>query len=215
METTRRTRQALENQNRIYFVNIDQIEQLKAEGKRRTAITLAACALGCRKRGCKERQCQPRIWTGYLEGRRRAFRGQPVILANGTLGFIYGILRGKAAIWKESPFVVGEREHMVVDVSDIQPYKLPSAVLLGSQKRGTKELPSPRKQEACRKNGCRPCHPGRARGRPKKAIIAITAKPQAGLPVSPPAISTPRTFNQWVEYYSRPANRPQITASGH
>ena len=185
-------------------MNIEQIEELKTEGKRRTAVSLAACSLACRKRGCRERQRQRKVFTGYLEGRRRAYRGQPVVLPDDTLGFIYGILRGKAAVWKDSPFMIGEREHMVVDVSDIRRYRLPSAVLLGAQKLGTKECRSPRKQETCRQNGCRPCHPGRARGRPKKAASAKT-NGDAMSTCEPGNNRPPPTgdYAAWVAYYSQ------------
>jgi hypothetical protein len=195
------------------MVNIDEIEQLRAEGKRRTAISLAACSLGCRKRGCRERQRQPRIWTGMLEGRRRAYRGQPVVLPDDTLGFIYGILRGKAAVWKDSPFIIGEREHMVMDVSDIRRYKLPSAVLVGRQKAGVVEQPSPRKRQSCRKNGCRPCAPGKRRGRPRKTIQSTTQDAHQSLPRTGPMPSTPGAmdYQTAVAYYSRPRS-PQPPA---
>ncbi|MCX6923480.1 MAG: hypothetical protein NT154_09775 [Verrucomicrobia bacterium] len=158
-------------------MNIEQIEELKAEGKRRTAVSLAACSLACRRRGYRERQSQRKVFTGYLKGRRRAYRGQPVVLPDDTLGFIYGILRGKAAVWKESPFMIGEREHLVVDVSDIRRYRLPSAALLGRQKAGVVERPSARKRVSCRRNGCRPCAPGKRRGRPPNSRLQPPQRP--------------------------------------
>jgi hypothetical protein len=182
-------------------MTIEELERLRAEGKRRTAVSLAACSLACRKRGRKERQ--PRIWTGYFGGRRRAYRGQPVVLPDNSLGFVYGIQRGEAAIWKDSPFVVGEEEHLVLHVSQLRRYKLPSAVLLGGQKRGKKERQSRRKQDACRRNGRRPCGPGKRRGRPRKAVntgikpgVAITSERPED---NPPPVGD---FGAYVAYYS-------------
>jgi hypothetical protein len=45
----------------------------------------------------------------------------------------------------------------------------PWAVILGRLRRGTRERPSSRKAEAARRNGRRPCRPGKHRGRPRKA----------------------------------------------
>jgi hypothetical protein len=195
-------------------VNIDQVEQLRAEGKRRTAISLAACALGCRKCGYRERQRQPRIWTGMLEGRKRAYRSQPVVLPDDTLGFIHGILRGKAAIWKDSPFIIGEREHLVLDVSDIHRYKLPSAVLLGREKAGVVEQPSARKRLSSRRNGCRPCAPGKRRGRPRKPLHPATHDGHQTTPTTGPMPGTPYPldFESAVAFYSRPQH-PQPSTS--
>jgi hypothetical protein len=75
---------------------------------------------------------------------------------------------------------------------------------LGAQKAGRKEQPSQRKREACRRNGRRPCHPGRRRGRPKKAAstkvkgdAVNTSKPTNDRP--PPA----GDYAAWVAYYSQ------------
>jgi hypothetical protein len=138
-----------------------------------------------------------------LEGRKRAYRGQPVVLPDDTVGFIHGILRGRAAIWKDSPFMIGEREHLVVDVSDIRRYRLPSAVLLGRQKAGVVERPSARKRLSCRKNGCRPCRWGR-RGRPRKPLHPATHDGHQSLPSTGPMPGTPYPldFASAVRYFS-------------
>src|SRR5437016_3392949 len=93
-----------------------------------------------------------RTWTGVLAG-RRAYRGQAVVLPDKSIGQIFGIQRGWAAIWKPSPFIVGEREHFVVRVEQIKPYRLPSAVRLGQCKSGRKEKLSQCNQITCRLNG--------------------------------------------------------------
>ena len=185
-------------------MTIEQVEQLKAQGKQRTAVALAACSLACHRRGYKERQSK--VYTGYLEGRRRAYRGQRVVLPDGTLGFIFGIQRGKAAIWKDSPFTVGEREHLVADVSGIELYKLPSAVLMGRQKAGVVERASARKRLSCRMNGCRPCAPGKRRGRPRTSGLSMTPEAHQSLPPTAPMTGKPcvMDYQTAIAYYARP-----------
>ena len=152
-------------------MTVDEIEALRARGRERKAVTVAACAMGLRRRGFKERR-RERVFTGFLWDRKRAHRGQAVVLPDGSLGFIYVIQRGTACVWRTSPFTVGEEEQFVVKLSDLRRYKMPSAVLLGRQKAGVVERPSARKRESCRRNGCRPCHSGCCRGRPKKPLNA-------------------------------------------
>jgi hypothetical protein len=187
-------------------MTITELEQLKAQGKQRTAVALAACSLAGRRHENKDRQGQHKIYTGYLlEGCRRAYRGQPVILPDSTLGFIYGIQRGKAAIWKESPFVIGEREHMVLDVSEIRRYRLPSAVELGRLKSGKRERPSERKQESCRRNGRRPCALGKRRGRPRKPVQSKNTKARQTVWPTGPMPGTPHStsFEAAVAFFSQ------------
>ena len=52
----------------------------------------------------------------------------------------------------------------------IRAAKLPAAVILGGLKRGVIGKRSEQKAEAARRNGCRPCRPGKKRGRPKGGL---------------------------------------------
>jgi hypothetical protein len=171
-------------------------------------VTVAACAMGLRRRGFKQRH-RERIFTGFLWGRKRAHRGQAVLLPDGTLGFVYVVQRGKVAIWRQSPFSVGEEEHLVFNVSDLRRYKLPSAVLLGSLKAGVVERPSARKGESCRRNGCRPCHEGRYRGRPKKLLHAADGA-NTGATLAPAQSRPPvGDFAAAVEFWTKHGSSQQ------
>ena len=133
---------------------------------------VAACTLALRRWRERPTPKRDRIWTGRFNG-RRAYRGQPVILADGSIAYIFGIQRGLAVVWRQAPFVVGEREQFVLRVEQITSYKLPSAVALGRCKAGCVERPSERKRIACRANGSKPVRPGhRPRGRPRKVVSA-------------------------------------------
>ena len=193
-------------------MTIDELERLKAQGKQRTAVALAACSLACRRHGYRERQRVRRIYTGRLEG-RRAFRGEAVILPDNSLAFVQGVRRGVAAIWKHAPLTVGEREYTVVNTDGLRRYKLPSAVLLGAQKSGKRERKSQRKLKACRRNGSCPCRRGR-RGRPRKPFQPTRPDAHQSLPPTGPMPGTPYPldFLSCVRYYSR-QQAPQSSAS--
>lgn len=163
----------------------EEIAELEAQGARMVQAGRAACSLALRRWREKPVPRRDRVWTGRFNG-RRAYRNQPVVLPDGSLGFIYGILRGMAAIWIRAPFVVGEKQYLVLPVDKIKPYRLPSAIELGRQKAGVRETSSERKAESCRKNGSKPVRPGhRPRGRPRK-IQAVT-DPQGHHHPTPPA----------------------------
>jgi hypothetical protein len=149
-------------------VTLDDYHKLEADARQAIEVTDAAAAMAERRWHDPPLPKAARIWTGVLAG-RRAFRGQAVVLPDKTIGYIYGIQRGMAALWRHAPFAVGEREYFVLRVGQIKPYRLPSAARLGRCKRGVKEQPSARKLFACRANGAQPCHPGKRRGRPRRA----------------------------------------------
>lgn len=162
-------------------MTLDDIRRLEDKGTEAIEATEAGAAMADRRWNDPPLPHAARIWTGMLAG-KRAWRGQPVILPDKTIGYIFGIRRGWASIWRPAPFVVGEREHFVLRVDQIQPYKLPSAVRLGRCKSGHREAPSTRKAKSCRKNGAMPVQPGRRpRGRPPKSSGAgKTEKPRNG-----------------------------------
>lgn len=149
-------------------MTLDDVRKLEAKARQAIEVSDAAAAMALRRWHDPPLPKAARVWTGVMAG-KRAWRGQPVILPDNSIGYIYGIQRGWAAIWKPSPFVVGEREHMVLRVAQIKPYRLPSAVRLGRCKAGHQETPSARKAAACRRNGAMPCHTGKRRGRPRRA----------------------------------------------
>lgn len=142
-------------------------EAYEARLKDEADTKLAAAILADHRWRDKPTPRRDRIWTGVFAG-RRAYRGQQVILPDGSLGFIFGIQRGMAAVWRPAPFALTGKEHFVLRVDQLTPYRLPSAVSLGRQKAGCKELPSEHKRASCRANGCMPCRPGRRRGRPRR-----------------------------------------------
>jgi hypothetical protein len=124
-------------------------------------ISLAAAAL---------RKTPPRTgaWCGWLGGYHLR-KGDKVILPDGRVGIVYGAARGKIIVWKER-IDPGAWPADVYDASDIQRFKNPAAVVLGSCKRGIKERPSEIKASTARQNGKCPVRPGnRKRGRPKRS----------------------------------------------
>lgn len=150
-------------------ITMEDIRELEAKGKRMIEAGRAACWLALRRWREKPVPRRDRVWTGRFDG-KRAYRGQEVVLPDGSIGHIFGIQRGWAMVWKPSPFTVEERKRFLLRVEQIKPYHRPSAVALGQCKAGVKERPSLRKRAACRVNGSRPVRPGnRSRGRPRKA----------------------------------------------
>lgn len=163
----------------------DPLKRYVIEAERRALIRKASASLAARRRLHRLREQEPTSWTGFWDGKRVA-RGQGVVLPCGGIGHVVAIQRGQAMIIREAPFTIGEREIMLLPVTDLKRYRLPSAALLGSLKAGVKERPSETKRAACRANGCRPCRPGRKRGRPRKVTVAVAAVPRsrAGSPVA-------------------------------
>lgn len=115
-----------------------------------------------------------RKWTGWLTGAWRGYRDQPVLLPGGKPAYLFGALRGRAVITLDRGCLLGGYfgdgpiRWAVLPVSAIRPLKNPHAVVLGGRKLGIRERPSLAKQMACRINGCRPCHTGKRRGRPRR-----------------------------------------------
>jgi hypothetical protein len=175
--------------------------------ERREEIRHAASAVATLRHVAK------RPWTGFI-GNQRIRRDQRIILADGRQVFAFGARKGQV-VWSLNPGrlvggLCGEPwEWGVVSSASVRLAKSEPAAILGALKRGRREHKSEAKASAARSNGRCPCAPGKQRGRPRKAISAITAKPQPSLTVAPAAISAPRTFQQWVEHYSKLASQPQ------
>ena len=103
MEITTKTKRASTR------MTLEDLQALEARCQQMVEATVARSALADRRWREKPLPRRDRIWTGVLAG-RRAYRGQPVVLPDGSIGYIFGIQRGWAAVWRQAPFVVGERE---------------------------------------------------------------------------------------------------------
>jgi hypothetical protein len=131
--------------------------------------SIAAATLGSLPKG------KPKRWTGWI-GKDHFWRGRRVVLRNGIVAEVFGVLRGQAAVrWADPQWIEGVRRD-VVSLDELTIYKHPAAVVLGKLKCGCKERPSERKHRACRSNGARPLRSGhRPRGRPRKGQQVATA----------------------------------------
>lgn len=145
----------------------EDIRRLEAKAQHAIEATEAGSAMAMRRWHDPPLPPAARVWTGRLAG-RRAWRGQPVVLPDGSLGFVFCIQRGLAAVWRPAPFTVAGREELLLPVEQVSVYRSPAARVLGMLKRGCKEKFSQCKQVTCRANGAKPCHPGRRRGRPRR-----------------------------------------------
>jgi hypothetical protein len=110
-----------------------------------------------------------RRWSGYANG-VRVWHNRKIILPGGEIAYCYGCLRGKL-IWTSCPTSrdAETEQEMVWDVIDahrVMMAKDENAVLLGRAKLGVRERKSGLKALAARRNGVKPCRPGRRRGRP-------------------------------------------------
>ncbi len=108
-----------------------------------------------------------RPYTGAVDGRRRR-KFSLLVLPNGHVGELLGAIRGRVFFrWRDDreidPVHVGWAWEECVSY-----FPLPAAQALGKLKAGVKERSSARKAAACRRNGLRPCRPGRRRGRPRQ-----------------------------------------------
>jgi hypothetical protein len=165
---------------------------------RQTAVkelaSMAASTLGAMPKR------EPKRWTGWI-GKTHFWRGRRVVLRNGVVAEVFGVVRGLAAISWSDPHWIENVRHDVLPVDELIVYKTPAAVVLGKLKLGRKEEKSLCKQISCRLNGARPVRPGhRPRGRPRKAQATASASMITGLDsgnqypgpvVLPPWPSTP------------------------
>jgi hypothetical protein len=131
-------------------------------------ISIAASALARLPRKRK------RPWTGWVHG-KHLHRDDLVVVPDGQVRRIYGAVRGSVIVLK---YPIPERglPAEIFRAEDLRLYKNPNAVIIGSLKRGRKEVPSEKKRKACRLNGCKPPRPGsRPRGRPRKNPTSLAA----------------------------------------
>lgn len=109
-----------------------------------------------------------RKWTGWIKG-VHYWRGRKVILADGTVGSVYGCVRSKVIVRVEDPLSILGFVDRVYDAKDLDVYRHPAAIELGKGKRGIRERRSVIKALTSRLNGCLPPKPrSRPRGRPPK-----------------------------------------------
>lgn len=127
------------------------------------AVSSAAAALAKLPRKRK------RPWSGWIQGKHMR-RDDLVIVPGGQVRRIFGAVRGAVIVWK-NPIPETGLPAEIFRAADLSLFKNPSAVLLGSLKRGCKEAPSKKKRRACRINSSKPPKAGsRPRGRPRKII---------------------------------------------
>lgn len=144
----------------------ESLRGLALAGQREADLAEAARQLTRLRHEAKERP--PRIYTGRVFG-RRACRGAKVILPNGHIGTLFRTVRGVAVVTFRDESALRLDQHVAVSTEELQPFRLPAAAILGSAKRGVREIKSARKGRASAINGAAPPGPGsRQRGRPRK-----------------------------------------------
>jgi hypothetical protein len=135
--------------------------------KQEMDTSAAASELAMLRRDAKARRRQ-RVYTGRI-GRRRGWRGMKLLLADGHIGELLMARRGAALVLWRDEFAIKPDRIGACKTGELRRFKLPSAVLLGSLKRGTIERPSARKTRAARINSHAPPRPGsRPKGRPRR-----------------------------------------------
>lgn len=98
--------------------------------------------------------------SGWLDKRTRVWRDRPIVLADGTVAYAYGALRGRVVYFLDQPRQMEPGRWGVVRAGEVKPLKNPAAVALGRLKRGVKERPSVLKSVAARRNGQMAYRPG-------------------------------------------------------
>ena len=115
-----------------------------------------------------------RRWSGYANG-VRVWHNRKIILPWGKIAYCYGCLRGKlnwtSCPTSKDPAATQEMEWDVIDAHRVRMAKDENAVLLGRAKLGVRERKSGPKALAARRNGVKPCRPGRRRGRPARMAL--------------------------------------------
>jgi hypothetical protein len=116
-----------------------------------------------------------RRWSGWISDDVCSFHNMPVALPGGRRVFVFGVLRGRLVFTSVPDGPVGDAGGIgtswgVIPASTVQIVKDENAVILGKCKAGVKEVFSPRKAQAARRNCDLPPRPGsRPRGRPRKS----------------------------------------------
>jgi hypothetical protein len=114
---------------------------------------------------------QPRRWAGWLGG-RHCWRGRLVVLSDGEVAPLIWCNWGRVLLQnvRDLPF----REWLAwgaIREHQVKLWKNPAAVALGKRKSGVVETRSEAKAAAARRNGGKPCRPGKIRGRPRTAHL--------------------------------------------
>ena len=142
-------------------------------GKTESAFSLEQVTAAARWLACLPRN-KKRKWSGWIDG-ERCWRDRSIILPTGEIAFIWGVLRQKVVITRDRGQLRGgyfgdggPQRWFVLPANDVRLFRNESAQLLGKLKKGVKEKPSPRKAATAQANGCRPCRPGKRRGRPRQ-----------------------------------------------
>ena len=123
----------------------------------------------------------PKKWSGFVRG-RRVWRGQSVLLPDGSVGEIYGARRGRVVVKVSDPRIITGEQIIVANQDEVKIIKSACAILLGSRKKGTSEQPSLVKAAAAHANGRKPCAPGKRRGRPQKGLPQAPVDRQGSMP---------------------------------
>lgn len=119
---------------------------------------------------------QRKKWTGWI-GHDHFWRGRRVVLPNGRVGEIYGVVRQQAVVRWHDPHALNPMQAAIFDTHDLRVYRLPAAIALGRCKRGVRERASAIKALTSRLNGNLPPRPSsRRRGRPRKQFATSQAQ---------------------------------------
>lgn len=111
---------------------------------------------------------QRKKWSGWI-GQDHFWRGRRVVLPDGHVAEVYGVVRQQVIARWHDPHSVDPVKVAVFNAGDVQAFKVPAAVALGRYKRGVRERRSALKAETSPINGCAPPKAGsRPRGRPRK-----------------------------------------------
>lgn len=161
----------LQSDNAKWFAG-EQTKEL-LETKSAVAVSPEGITGAARALARLPRQKPARRWTGWLHG-VHMWRYAPVVLPDGSVCPVYGILCGGVLVLKESKvdeFLPFE----VFPAAQVQRYKNPDAVALGKSKPGVRERRSIKKLFACWRNVRQPVRPGsRPRGRPRASPSCLT-----------------------------------------
>jgi len=150
----------------VYYNQITKapVEETQSARPSLEQIRAAASLIAMRPRPRRRRKLSK--FTGWFQGERIRRWSLFELPTGETLpamivrrGYVY-VKRPEGA---PGPFLERLR------ASEVQLVKNPAAVLLGKLKFGKKERASAVKAASARLNGCKPCRPGRKRGRPKMA----------------------------------------------
>jgi hypothetical protein len=149
-----------------YSLSVDSMKTQTAPDA--SQITEAAQELARLPRRPKRR------WSGWI-GSVRSYRNMPAHLTDGRVVYVYGARRGRVVFTSQPDGPIGSKQGLLRDwgvlpASQVVLAKNEAAVALGRLKKGVREIKSVDKVSAARRNGAKPCRPGKKRGRPRILI---------------------------------------------